>query len=211
MKRNYIIIYSFLILSLIILTIFFFYNYKSRTTKLEKNFNSVESKNPIKEKSSESSSNISKVENKILPESTLIENIEYISVDAVGNQFKITAKNGETNARNYNEIFLIDVNAHILLENSESILIAADFANYDKSTIETFFKDNVKINYLNHKVESEKLYLSFEDKLVKINDNVVYENEDTKMYADNIEIDFITNNTKISMNSNEKVLIKSTY
>ena len=211
MKRNYIIIYSFLILSLIILTIFFFYNYKSRTIKFEKNFNSVESKNPIKEKSSESSSNISKVENKILPESTLIENIEYISVDAVGNQFKITAKNGETNARNYNEIFLIDVNAHILLENSESILIAADFANYDKSTIETFFKDNVKINYLNHKVESEKLYLSFEDKLVKINDNVVYKNIDTKMYADNIEIDFKTNNTKISMNSNEKVLIKSTY
>ena len=98
-----------------------------------------------------------------------------------------------------------------MLENSESILIAADFANYDKSTIETFFKDNVKINYLNHKVESEKLYLSFEDKLVKINDNVVYKNEDTKMYADNIEIDFKTNNTKISMNSNEKVLIKSTY
>ena len=211
MKRNYIIIYSFLILSLIILTFFFFYNYKSRTIKLEKNFNSVESKNPIKEKSSESSSNISKVENKILPESTLIENIEYISMDAVGNQFKITAKNGETNARNYNKIFLIDVKAHILLENSESILIAADFANYDKSTIETFFKDNVKINYLNHKVESEKLYLSFEDKLVKINDNVVYKNEDTKMYADNIEIDFKTKNTKISMNSNEKVLIKSTY
>ena len=193
------------------LSVFFFHNYKSRTIKLEKNFNSVESKNPIKEKSSESSSNISKVENKILPESTLIENIEYISVDAVGNQFKITAKNGETNARNYNEIFLIDVNAHILLENSESILIAADFANYDKSTIETFFKDNVKINYLNHKVVSEKLYLSFEDKLVKINDNVVYKNIDTKMYADNIEIDFKTNNTKISMNSNEKVLIKSTY
>ena len=211
MKRNYIIIYSFLILSLIILTFFFFYNYKSRTIKLEKNFNSVESKNPIKEKSSESSSNIGKVENKILPESTLIENIEYISVDAVGNQFKITAKNGETNARNYNKIFLIDVNAHILLQNSESILISGDFANYDKSTIETFFKDNVKINYLNHKVESEKLYLSFEDKLVKINDNVVYKNEDTKMYADNIEIDFKTNNTKISMNSNEKVLIKSTY
>ena len=211
MKRNYIIIYSFLILSLIILTVFFFYNYKSRTIKLEKNYNSVESKKPIKEKSSESSSNISKVENKILPESTLIENIEYISVDAVGNQFKITAKSGETNERNYNKIFLIDVNAHILLENSESILIAADFANYDKSTIETFFKDNVKINYLNHKVESEKLYLSFEDKLVKINDNVVYKNIDTKMYADNIEIDFKTNNTKISMNSNEKVLIKSTY
>ena len=146
-----------------------------------------------------------------MPESTLIENIEYISVDAVGNQFKITAKNGETNARNYNKIFLIDVNAHILLENSESILIAADFANYDKSTIETFFKDNVKINYLNHKVESEKLYLSFEDKLAKINDNVVYKNEDTKMYADNIEIDFKTKNTKISMNNNEKVLIKSTY
>ena len=211
MKRNYIIIYSFLILSLIILTFFFFYNYKSRSIKLEKNFNSVESKNPIKEKSSESSSNISKVENKILPESTLIEDIEYISVDAVGNQFKITAKNGETNARNYNKIFLTDVNAHILLENSESILIAADFANYDKSTIETFFKDNVKINYLNHKVKSEKLYLSFEEKLVKINDNVVYKNVDTKMYADNIEIDFKTNNTKISMNSNEKVLIKSTY
>ena len=35
--------------------------------------------------------------------------------------------------------------------------------------------------------------------------------ECTKMYADNIEIDFKTNNTKISMNSNEKVLIKSTY
>ena len=84
--------------------------------------------------------------------------------------------------------------------------------DYNKSTVETFFRDNVQINYINHKVESDKLHLSFQDKLANINDNVVYMGNNTKMITDNIEIDFRDKNTKIFMNSSdEKISLKTVY
>ena len=68
------------------------------------------------------------------------------------------------------------------------------------------------MNYINHKVESDKLHLSFQDKLASINDNVVYMGNNTKMITDNIEIDFRDKNTKIFMNNNnEKVFVKTIY
>ena len=133
-------------------------------------------------------------------------------MDAAGNKFEIQAKEGQTDARNYENIFLTKVKAKINLRDYEVITITADTADYNKSTVETFFKNNVQVNYINHKVESDKLHLSFQDKLASINENVVYMGNNTKMITDNIEIDFGDKNTKIFMNSNdEKVFVKTIY
>ena len=130
----------------------------------------------------------------------------------IDEKFEIQAKEGLTDARNYENIFLTKVMAKINLKDSDVIIITADSADYNKSTVETFFRNNVQVNYINHKVESDKLHLSFQDKIASINENVVYMGNNTKMITDNIEIDFRDKNTKIFMNSNEeKVFVKTVY
>ena len=212
MSKKHIFIYSFLTLGLIIISLVFFYDYKSKT-KL-KTINNIKKKNIEKSLIETAENSTEKINNSSndFAESTKIENVNYIAMDAAGNKFEIQAKEGQTDARNYENIFLTKVKAKINLRDSEVITITADTADYNKSTVETFFKNNVQVNYINHKVESDKLHLSFQDKLASINENVVYMGNNTKMITDNIEIDFGDKNTKIFMNNNdEKVFVKTIY
>ena len=212
MSKKHIFIYSFLTLGLIIISLVFFYDYKSKT-KL-KTINNIKKKNIEKSLIETAETSTEKINNSSndFAESTKIENVNYIAMDAAGNKFEIQAKEGQTDARNYENIFLTKVKAKINLRDSEVITITADTADYNKSTVETFFKNNVQVNYINHKVESDKLHLSFQDKLASINENVVYMGNNTKMITDNIEIDFRDKNTKMFMNNNdEKVFVKTIY
>ena len=212
MSKKHIFIYSFLTLGLIIISLVFFYDYKSKT-KL-KSINNSKEKNIEKSLIETAETSTEKINNSSndFAESTKIENVNYIAMDAAGNKFEIQAKEGKTDARNYENIFLTKVKAKINLRDYEVITITADTADYNKSTVETFFKNNVQVNYINHKVESDKLHLSFQDKLASINENVVYMGNNTKMITDNIEIDFGDKNTKIFMNNNnEKVFVKTIY
>ena len=122
----------------------------------------------------------------------MIENVKYVALDVSGNKFEIEAKKGTTNSRNYDEIFLKDVVATIWLYNSEKIIITSSLANYNKNSVETEFEDNVEINYINHKINSNKLLLSFKDKIATITKDVIYKGNNTNLYTDNIEIDFKT-------------------
>ena len=212
MSKKHIFIYSFLTLGLIIISLVFFYDYKSKT-KL-KTINNIKKKNIEKSLIETAETSTEKINNSSndFAESTKIENVNYIAMDAAGNKFEIQAKEGQTDARNYENIFLTKVKAKINLRDSEVITITAETADYNKSTVETFFRNNVQVNYINHKVESDKLHLSFQDKLASINENVVYMGNNTKMITDNIEIDFGDKNTKIFMNNNdEKVFVKTIY
>jgi len=209
MKKNHIVIYSLLFLSLFVLTLIFFYNYKTKSNiivkKTKKVETSLENRSIPNDKSLENFNDSTSIP-------TVIENVKYVAIDVSGNKFEINAKEGTTSSRNYDEIFLKDVLATIWLHNSDSIIITSSFANYNKSSVETTFKDNVEINYINHKIESDKLLLSFKDKLATITDNVIYKGNNTNLYTDNIEIDFKTKKTKIFMNEkNKKVFVKSIY
>ncbi len=212
MSKKHIFIYLFLTFSLIVISLVFFNDYQSKT-RLKSVNNSKEKNVEISLNKTDESSN-EKVDNfsNDFTETTKIENVNYIAMDSAGNKFEIQAKEGQTDARNYNNVFLSNVKAKINLIDSEIITITANSADYNKSTVETFFRDNVQVNYINHKVESDKLHLSFQNKLASINENVVYMGNNTKMITDNIEIDFRDKNTKIFMNSNEeKVFVKTVY
>jgi len=212
MNKKHIFIYSLLTFGLIIISLIFFNDYRSKT-KLKSVNNSKEKNIEISLNKNDKSSN-KKVDNSNndFSETTKIENVNYVAMDAAGNKFEIQAKEGQTDSRNYNNVFLVNVKATINLRNSDKITITADLADYNKNTVETIFRDNVQVNYINHKVESDKLHLSFQDKLASINENVVYMGNNTKMITDNIEIDFGDKNTKIFMNSNdENVFVKTFY
>ena len=190
MKKSHIAIYSLLLLSLIIIISIFLYQFKKTTVAVNVEENTLVSN---EESLIDSSPDLT-------TSPTVIENIQYVAMDVVGNKFEIRAEQGTTNSRNYDEISLKGVVATIWLKNSESINITSSFANYNKSTVETLFKNNVTINYIDHKIESNKLHLSFKDKLANITNNVIYKGNNTNLYTDNIEIDFKTKKTKIFMN-----------
>ena len=63
---------------------------------------------------------------------------------------------------------------------------------------------NVNLKHINHKINCEKIDLSFNDNLVLISNNVIYKNLNTELKADKIKINLLKKDMKIFMNENEK-------
>tara|TARA_Y100001970_G_C13844428_1_gene656101 strand:- start:62 stop:661 length:600 start_codon:yes stop_codon:yes gene_type:complete len=199
MTRNDKLIYSFLVLSLIVIIYIFYQSF---------NKDKAEIKTPIKKEKI-----VNKQDSKTLQKNeNIIENIEYYSIDNYGNKFEVRAKEGITNKQNIDQVNLKDVEAKIILSNLKVIDISSKTAKHDKKNLVTIFKDKVNINYLDHKITSEELNLFFKSRIATINNNVVYKGLNTNMQTDNIKIDFNNKSSKIFMNSEDKkIKINSKY
>ena len=143
--------------------------------------------------------------------SNYIDDINYISSDAKGNKYQITAKKAEIDIDNPDLMFLENIVANVFIKNSDPIKIISDFGKYNSKNYDTVFSKNVMITYPNHKITGEYLDFSFINNLGTISRNVVYTGNKTKLFADKVEINITTKNTKIFMNDNKKkVLVKGT-
>ena len=141
---------------------------------------------------------------------SLIEDLKYLSTDKEGNEYKIEAKKGNIDKDNPDIIYLENVKAFILLQNSERISIKSNYAKYNAKSFDTLFNDSVTVDYGEHFLKSEFLDLSFENNLVSIYDNVRYLSGISSLRADKAEIDILRKKTKIFMeNPNKKVQINS--
>jgi lipopolysaccharide assembly outer membrane protein LptD (OstA) len=140
--------------------------------------------------------------------SSIIKDIKYTSIDDLGNLFEITSEQAEVNFEEKHLTNMINVKAKIILANSREILISSDFAIYNNNNYDTQFKNNVLIDYEPHYINAKYLDLSFENNLLTMYDNIAYKNNDTELYADKIEMNLITKNTKIFMkNKSDKINI----
>ena len=142
--------------------------------------------------------------------SNIIQNVEYTTKDADGNEYFIKASKGEIDFSNSNMIFLTEVNSLIKLVNSEEVTIFSDYGKYNSDNFDTIFSKNVIINYLDNKITGEYLDFSLKRNSMIISKNVVYNNIKNVLKADVIEMDLKTKDAKISMHEqNKKVNIKS--
>ena len=143
--------------------------------------------------------------------STYIDNIDYVSTDAKGNKYQITAKQAEIKVENSDVMFLKNVVAFIYVKNSDKVKITSNFGKYNSKNYDTIFSENVIVIYPGHKITGEYLDFSFLSNLGIFTVNVVYTGEKTNLFADKIEMNLTTKDTKIFMNDNEKkVLIEGT-
>tara|TARA_B100000900_G_C20574768_1_gene714875 strand:- start:1534 stop:2124 length:591 start_codon:yes stop_codon:yes gene_type:complete len=181
-KRIY--IQLFLISILVIISFFLFFKY----------FNKTNQKNNLQ----------GNINQNIYNAESLIEDLKYLSTDKEGNEYKIEAKKGNIDKNNPDIIFLENVNAIILLENSDFISIESKFAKYNSKNFDTLFNNSVTVNYGDHLLESEYLDLSFEKNLVSIYENVRYLNGISSLIADRAEIDILNKKTKIFMEKSYK-------
>jgi LPS export ABC transporter protein LptC len=161
------------------------------------------------------SENIPKEEQQIITSqndnSTYIDNVNYISSDKRGNKYQITAEQAEIKSEDSDVMLLENLIAYIFIKDSDTIMITSNFGEYNSKNYDTIFSENVIILYPGHKITGEYLNLSFLKNLGTISKDVIYKGEKTSLFADKIEINLTTKDTKIFMDDkNKKVLVKGT-
>ena len=100
-----------------------------------------------------------KLENELYS-SNKIKDVKYTTKDVDGNEYFITATQGEIDYSNTNIIYMTNIKAIIKLINSDDISITSDYGKYNSVNFDTIFSKNVKINYVNNKINAEYLDLS---------------------------------------------------
>ena len=183
-----------MVLFIIIISLWFYLKY------FTKNFEDVK-ETPVIEKIDENQNSTS----------TYIDDINYVSTDINGNKYQITAKQTEIEAENSDIMLLKDVVAFVFIKDSETIKITSNFGKYNSKNYDTIFSENVIVVYSGHKITGEYLDFSFLSNLGIFTTNVIYTGGKTNLFADKIEMNLTTKDTKIFMNNVEKkVLIEGT-
>ena len=131
--------------------------------------------------------------------STYINDINYVSTDIRGNEYQITAKQAEIKIENSDLMFLTDVIAFVFIKDKDTVKITSNFGKYNSKNYDTIFSENVIVIYPGHKITGEYLDFSFLTNLGIFTTNVIYTGEKTNLFADRIEMNLTTKDTKIFM------------
>jgi LPS export ABC transporter protein LptC len=131
--------------------------------------------------------------------STYINDINYVSTDVRGNKYQITAKQAEIKIENSDLMFLTDVIAFVFIKDKDTVKITSNFGKYNSKNYDTIFSENVIVIYPGHKITGEYLDFSFLNNLGIFTTNVIYTGEKTNLFADKIEMNLTTKDTRIFM------------
>ena len=136
--------------------------------------------------------------------SNIIQDVNYSTKDADGNEYIIRALQGEIDYLNTNILYLTEVKAIIRLKNLDIITITSNYGKYNSENFDTIFSKNVVVDYLDNNILGEYLDFSLERNSMIISKNVVYSNLENVLKADVLEINIQTRDTKIFMYEKEK-------
>ena len=137
----------------------------------------------------------------------LIKDMSYETTDSNGNKYFIYSKYGEVDIDNSDIILMKNVFARIEIFEKDTIYINSLSARYDVINHKTNFSKDVQLKYLDHAIFAENMDLSFQKNFAWLYTNIVYKGSDYELFADKIEIDLITKNSKIFTNNSKKVKI----
>ena len=188
MKYKTIIQFLFFLLFLIIIFLFYHKYFPSNKKPLNTLITGDDSKN---------------LESK----TNLIEDMNYETTDSNGNKYFIYSKYGEVDIDNSDIILMKNVFAKIEIFEKDTIYINSLSARYDVINHKTNFSKDVQLKYLDHAIFAENMDLSFQKNFAWLYTNIVYKGSDYELFADKIEIDLITKNSKIFTNNGKKVKI----
>ena len=184
------IIQLLLFLILIIISIIFYLNYFQKNSQTK---------------------SVKKIEIFIENESNIIKNLRYNVNFDNNTEYFITAELSEIFYKEDSEFVKMQiVTAKFIDKDNLPLTIESDKAIYDNNNYNTKFSDNVKITYMGNIIMSEFLELNFEENIITIRNNVVYEGIQGHLKSDNIMINLITKKTEIFMNDDkDKIKIES--
>ena len=166
-----------------------------------KYFDKNESENKSQEKKM---SDIIKSE---LSEGNTVKDILYESNDNKGNNYIIMSDFGTFSDMNKDEILMTNVTAQINLQNGKKVYLKSKNAIYNTANSDTNFSTNVKLDYLDHKINADNIDIFLNDSKLEAYNNLVYRNLGTNLIADKVTINLLTQDSKIFMFDNSKVKI----
>ena len=137
-------------------------------------------------------------------ENNIIRNLEYKIDLSNNNKYAITADTGVLSYNNNMEtIDMTNVLAKIIYSDNTSITISSNKAIYNNNNYNSFFRENIKINYLNNSIYAEKMNMNFTKNKITIYENVKYIGPYGQLKTDNISIDLLTKEIRIYMDSDK--------
>ncbi len=141
-------------------------------------------------------------------ENNIIEKLNYISIDAEGNEYILNAEYGKESLEDSNIIILEKVVGIIKLKDKSNIEIKSDFAKYNSITFDTNFYQNVYGFFEESKISSDNLDLFFNNNKAIMYNNIKYLDRNTIANADEILFNLINGDVSIKMfDKNKKVQI----
>ena len=184
----------FLIFTIVLITLFFFYKYFYQTvdqSELDQNEIIIE-KSSLKEKAD-----------------NIIEDLSFENIDMDGNKFKIDSKFGEISIDDENSVKLTDVKAKIKMVGKDTIFITSEKADYNKLNLKTKFYINVNILYQTNLITSDNFYIDLSKNFASINGNIIFNNKNMESFADNIDFNILEESITINMfDKEDKIKIK---
>ena len=141
------------------------------------------------------------------PENNLIKNLKYEVKLNKNNQYVITSDLSEITYVGGDEVVKMQ-KVIAILSNQKNIplIITSEMATYNNFNYNTKFSQNVRVEYLNNIILSDKLEFDYNNSLITIYENVEYDGIQGNIIADNIKIDLLTKKIEIYMsNTNDNV------
>ncbi len=140
-----------------------------------------------------------------------IQNLSYKVKLPDNNEYEIVANSSELRYKNNQEIILMNnVVARFIDKDNKIIKIEADEAIFNNGNYNTNFNKNIKIEYLDNIITSNKLSYNFETSEILIRENIIYKGFHGTIIADNILINILSKDINVFMNnSKDKIKIVS--
>ena len=139
------------------------------------------------------------------------ENVDYEVIDNSGNRFVIGSKYAQFEKERPEVIHMEDIICTFSFKDKTVLTIIADTGIFNNITNDMNFSDNVKMDYLENVLFSDRaLFNNYENQLL-VAGNIRGEGPQTNLEADELDFDLNTKNLKISMYNDEKVNIKTKF
>ena len=194
------IVIQLILISVLVITIFFFYNLYFREEKGSK----VEIVNKVENTQINKNDQVNETKN----QGNEITNLKY-NVELVNNgKYEITSSLSKIDIQNSVEIVLMEkVNATFEDKKNRKIFITSDYAKFNSYNYNTNFWENIEVRYKDNIIKADNLDFNFIENNILLFNNVVYTGKSGKIQTDNINIDLITKNIELFMDDNKKKVI----
>ena len=133
----------------------------------------------------------------------IIKDIEYLTTDKSGNKYKILATSGRTNSEDKNVLDLDNVRGIITSKNKSTIYIVSDFAEYNSSSLQSNFYQNVLINYEDKEIACDYFDVNMQTNIAIAYNNVVVTDPQSIMKAGKIILNIETKVININPDNNK--------
>jgi len=154
---------------------------------------------------------IKKAEKKDLKEQNNLnsfEDVEYKGVDINGNRFVIGSKYADFTTEMPEIINMSEIKCTFYFKDGTDLVIVSDYGTFNNVTNDMEFTENVKMNYLENALFSEKANFVNSKNELLVEGDVLSHGPQGKLRADRLDFDLNSKKLKISMYNDEKVNIK---